>query len=291
LRLLPLADDARVTVLHVVPKGLTFREQRNAERDAGRMLADEVRHHIEALPDGVTIEPLVQVGSTAKSISSSALTLKSELIVMGRRSKRSLRDDVLGSTAERVIRQAKVPALVVRLTPRSPYRRPAIALAFDQAAHAAIGMMLRMLPRPHPTVNVIHAFGAPYGTFFYPSLSDEATEERMLELELRATERITSLLRKSLAKANDSGANMSAWKPHIRFGSARNVIERTVRKLGSDLLVLGTHGRTGAAYLFLGTVAGDVLRQSKCDVLVVPPTRASRVSDDASQDFNDLAED
>ena len=34
LSMLPLADDARVTILHVVPGGLLPREQRDAERDA-----------------------------------------------------------------------------------------------------------------------------------------------------------------------------------------------------------------------------------------------------------------
>jgi hypothetical protein len=41
----------------------------------------------------------------------------------------------------------------------------------------------------------------------------------------------------------------------------------------ADLLLLGTHGRAGLAHALLGTVAGDVLRDVQCDVLVVPPRR------------------
>jgi nucleotide-binding universal stress UspA family protein len=48
------------------------------------------------------------------------------------------------------------------------------------------------------------------------------------------------------------------------------VVERAVKKADSDLLVLGTHGYSGVAHAFLGTVAGDVLRAVACDVLVVP---------------------
>ncbi len=44
-------------------------------------------------------------------------------------------------------------------------------------------------------------------------------------------------------------------------------------KADTDLLVLGTRGRSGAAYVFLGSIAGDLLRAAKCDVLIVPPTR------------------
>ena len=271
LPLLPLAENARVTVLHVVPSGLTAVEQRNASRDAIKALAGEVRHYRKALPRGVTIEPLVKVGATAKTISSCATRLKTELVVMGRGSKRSLRDGFIGSTAERVIRQAKVPVLVVRLAPRSPYRRPALAIALDRAAYAAIAVMLRVLPAPRPAVTVIHAFDAPYRSYFYPSLSGNAADERREELQLKAASEIAGLLRKALASANVLPANAPAWKAHVRFGSPRTVVEQVVKKSDADLLVVGTHGHSGAPYLLLGTVAGDLLRQSTCDVLVVPP--------------------
>ena len=45
------------------------------------------------------------------------------------------------------------------------------------------------------------------------------------------------------------------------------------RKFDADLVLLGTHGYSGVAQVFLGTVAGDILRDLRCDVLVVPPPR------------------
>jgi nucleotide-binding universal stress UspA family protein len=53
------------------------------------------------------------------------------------------------------------------------------------------------------------------------------------------------------------------------------VVEKFTRKAETDLLMLGTRGYSGVAQAFLGTVAGDLLRKAKCDVLVVPP-RSSR---------------
>jgi nucleotide-binding universal stress UspA family protein len=41
-----------------------------------------------------------------------------------------------------------------------------------------------------------------------------------------------------------------------------------VGRLSADLLVAGTHGRTGVAHAFLGSVAEDLLHQAHCDVLV-----------------------
>ena len=52
-------------------------------------------------------------------------------------------------------------------------------------------------------------------------------------------------------------------------GVAREVIARQVDLLKPELLVIGTHGRTGVAHALLGSVAEDVLNNPPCDVLVV----------------------
>src|SRR5262245_52215944 len=41
---------------------------------------------------------------------------------------------------------------------------------------------------------------------------------------------------------------------------------------GVDLIVMGTHGRTGLAHLFMGSVAEHVIRQAPCPVLVMRKT-------------------
>ena len=49
------------------------------------------------------------------------------------------------------------------------------------------------------------------------------------------------------------------------------MVEKALKKAESDLLVLGTRAYSGIALMFLGTVAGELLRAAQCDVLVVPP--------------------
>lgn len=269
--LLPLADDARVTLLHVVPASLPLREQRRAERDASKALADEARHLRKQVHKKASVEPSVKVGTAAKEIAGCATAVKAELIVMGRGGGRALRDAFLGSTAERVVRQAQLPVLVVRLAPRTAYSRPALALDLDQAAHEVVRLMLLVLPPPRPRVEVIHAFDDPYQGFIYPSLSEDEAEERKDELRASATHELAKLLVAARAKANVRPEDWPSWRTHVRCGSPRSVVEKAMKQAETDLLVLGTHGYSGAAYVFLGTVAGDLLRAAKCDVLVVPP--------------------
>lgn len=274
LSLLPLADDARIALLHVVPGNMPLREQRRAAKDANRALADEARLLRKQVHRKACIEPLVKMGTAAKEIALCATEVRAELIVMGRGGGRVLRDAFLGSTAERVVRQARLPVLVVRLAPRATYRRPALALDLDQAAHEVVRLALLLLPPPRPRIEVIHAFDDPYPRFVYPSLSEDEAEMRIGELRANAADALAKLLAAGLVKAKVQPEDRPSWKTHVQYGSPRIVVERAIEKAGTDLLVLGTHGYSGAAHVFLGTVAGDLLRAARCDVLVVPPAPA-----------------
>jgi nucleotide-binding universal stress UspA family protein len=57
-----------------------------------------------------------------------------------------------------------------------------------------------------------------------------------------------------------------------REGIPATEILRAAAAGGADLIVMGTHGRTGARRLLLGSVTESVLRRSPCPILVVPRT-------------------
>ena len=56
-------------------------------------------------------------------------------------------------------------------------------------------------------------------------------------------------------------------------GSAPTEIAKRGRATGADLIVVGTHGRTGLAHVVLGSVAERVVRRASCPVLTVPFSR------------------
>ena len=62
----------------------------------------------------------------------------------------------------------------------------------------------------------------------------------------------------------------------IRYGAAAGTIVDAARELGADLIVLGTHGRTGLGRLLLGSVAEEVVRTAPCPVLTVKADSATR---------------
>lgn len=75
----------------------------------------------------------------------------------------------------------------------------------------------------------------------------------------RKMEKLLDLLRRSRVRASGE----------IRRGVAPEEILKTARKEKSDLIVMGTHGRTGFSKLILGSVASRVVSGAGCPVLTV----------------------
>lgn len=60
-----------------------------------------------------------------------------------------------------------------------------------------------------------------------------------------------------------------AVKRLVRFGNPAREIADEAKKQDADLIIINTHGRTGFAHLFIGSVAELVVRLAKCPVLTL----------------------
>ena len=56
----------------------------------------------------------------------------------------------------------------------------------------------------------------------------------------------------------------------VEDGKAHEMILKVADEWEADLIVLGTHGRTGLSHLIMGSVAEHVVRHAKIPVLIVP---------------------
>jgi len=61
------------------------------------------------------------------------------------------------------------------------------------------------------------------------------------------------------------------WDKQTREGRAAPGVVDAARECNADLIVIGTHGRTGVAHMLLGSVAEAVLRLTDCSVMTVRP--------------------
>jgi nucleotide-binding universal stress UspA family protein len=70
--------------------------------------------------------------------------------------------------------------------------------------------------------------------------------------------------------ASATPAHPHCWK-FLREGAPSTEIVGSARKWPADLIVIGTHGRSGLTRLVFGSTAEGVTRHAPCPVLVVPP--------------------
>lgn len=68
----------------------------------------------------------------------------------------------------------------------------------------------------------------------------------------------------------------------VRTGTIFDTIVRYAQESAIDLIVIGTHGRTGLRHVLLGSIAERVVQHAPCSVLTVRPERPAKVTEDAA---------
>jgi nucleotide-binding universal stress UspA family protein len=95
-----------------------------------------------------------------------------------------------------------------------------------------------------------------------------AAVEELLEEQKRVHQELVSEAEKKL---RDGGLTTDA---RVLVGDPREAILDTAREEKVDLIVLGSHGRSGISKLLMGSVASHVVTHATCNVLVVKANRA-----------------
>jgi nucleotide-binding universal stress UspA family protein len=246
--------DAQLTVLHVVEEELPERIAKRRAADARKLIATQLRNLAPAADlEATAVE--VAFGTDYAAIIRRANELDAGLTVLGIHRESPWRDLFLGSTIERVLRRGDMPILTVKDEPLSDYRRVLVAVDFSVYSRVALEFAARLVPDGE--FLVLHAYDLPF-TDFLPAVQTRHVD--LLEGEIR--EQMAALLR-------GLPAGQSKVTSEVRLGEAVPVVEAATAEFRPDLLVVGTHGRTGVAHAILGSIAGKLLRRPQCDVLAV----------------------
>jgi len=222
-----------------------------------RRLEEQVRR-VGVSPDE-TAGHVVRHGAPHRILGDLAAELGAGLIVVGATGGDRLHR-LLGSTADRILRRATCPVLIVRGEPAMPPARVLAPVDLSPLSAAAFRTgveRLGGLPGNAPEIEalfVLSPIQRQVSPQFTPEQVDRFAEE---ELEQFVT-----------AHAGDAARGRVQHK--VRVGTAREEILAEVEEWRPDLVVLGTHGLGGFDRLVIGSVAADIVREAPCSVLVVP---------------------
>lgn len=249
----------RLVVLHVIDDELPSPIVHALRTDASRLLQEQLARHPGGAPADVVIE--VELGRHATTIIDRIEQHDAGLAIIGQHREAGLLDWFRGTTCERVLRHAEAPVLVVKERPLGPYRRVVVAIDFSVYARRAVEFARHLVP--DADFVLVHAFDLPFaGGGARERMSAAARARHEAGVAHMVDEQLQAFLR-------TFDPPLPPIRTVTREGQPRAVIEQEVESLGADLLVVGTHGRTGVAHALLGSVAGSLLRDPPCDVLAV----------------------
>lgn len=225
------------------------------------------------VPSEVSVRTRVLDHAPGAAIVEYAEDVEAELIVLGpHRGGRGTR--LLGTTADRIIRTANVPCLIVRAPLTLPLRRVGVPLDFSDVSRGALDVAVAWASWLGERSDDQGGVGTELGVFHVGSSSypeDRDTREREIERGLQLE------VRDSLARV---GAHAGTRvRTEVLWGlPPAPAINGYVETRGLDLLVMGTHGHGGAKRLLVGSVASAVAREATCPILLVPPSLAHEIA-------------
>jgi nucleotide-binding universal stress UspA family protein len=221
------------------------------------------REHLELrtrrlFPLDARIEIDCRIGDVAHEVLASIAEHDPALVVVG---EATTHEGLLGrlfwpSLPTRIMRGTSAPILITRRSPGTG--RILAATALGDATEPVLSAVADEVARAGGTVTVLHCLEpmVVLAAAEAPTMLVAPTDD----MEAAAAQH----LKQAVADAGLVGARIE-----VAIASPAEKILEMARAETTDLIVVATHGRSGAARLLLGSVAEEVVRDAPCSVLVV----------------------
>ncbi|GGB62459.1 hypothetical protein GCM10011316_38000 [Roseibium aquae] len=257
--------EATMLLVHVVDDDQPRRIV-DAERDEATKLLRQMAATLRDV-DGVNCDTRVILASPFVGIAQAVADATPDLLVIGPHRRQVLRDVFIGTTAERTIRSVACPVLMVNAPPVGSYRHVMLTTDLSEgAAQAAKASVVRDIAHG-ANACILHVFDAPAIHLAMSHTIPSDAREAYLEDQRKEASRALAAFVKSV-----DWRSIRQKVRQVRNAPAEEILS-TARDDSADLVVVGTHGRSGLARFFLGSVAEAVLRRADRDVLAVPPSQ------------------
>lgn len=209
----------------------------------------ETRVHLESIKtrasnEGVDCEIIAHEGEEPfQYIVDEAAKKQVEMIIMGRRGRTGLKRLMMGSVTAKVIGHAPCKVLIVPKAAKVTYKNILIATDGSKYSEAASREAISIAKRTGSDLIVLSV----------------ASKNANLPAAKKSVDKIKE-------NAEREGIKVKTLTPR---GTPYEVIVKTAKEKDADVIVVGSHGRTGIERLFMGSVTERVIGHAECPVLVV----------------------
>jgi len=218
---------------------------------------DPILHAAEGewnLDEQLTVFP----GPAAKVLLRRAVEFGADLIILGPHAKQSLFD--FGSTARAVLSQTGCP-IWTQTNAVEPIKQILVPVDFSQNSLRALESAKQLASRFEASLRVLHCYSPP--VFAFAGTAELAPEPvYVIENERQAAKDELEKLMNSF--------EWDGIEADSTFAEGEAATQTIEKSSGADLIVIGTHGRTGLSRFLVGSVAYSVLKQAEIPVLAIP---------------------
>lgn len=226
------------------------------------------------------LKRFVAQGAPDNVILSTARRLRPDAIVMGHRDLSGLRNLMKGSVAEKVLREATSPVLVIKQQEQqdfSGYVLPQlrsirgafqadkilVPLDFSPASKQAFRYAVYLASRYNSTIYTLTVFDKKY-----KEVGDDHKKHTSIILHGRKIQ-LWKAFPDLLHSAPGYQRDETRIKRIVVDGDPFSKIESLTAKKEIDLVIMGTNGRTGLEHFLIGSVAEKVIRSLDCPVMTI----------------------
>jgi len=271
LSVAPLAKGMSPTPMDMSASSTTMQvEQKRVEQELMAYL-QKVAERLQ--PVAVDTQVNVRFGRQADEILVFVNDVDADLIAMSTHGRSGIGRWVFGSVAERVLRGATCPLLLVRAGRtqlRTPYHRILVPLDGSELAEQVLPYVNALIYPGKTRIYLVSVLTTGLGdrtvallTSYPPGLQLATTALHHAEVQLQ------SYLRSVAAALRERGA---AVHIAVQRGSPADEILAYAAEVEADLISMTTHGFSGLSRWVYGNVAGKVLQGADSPVLLVRPT-------------------
>jgi nucleotide-binding universal stress UspA family protein len=275
---LRLTFGSSITLIHVLERGSpkeTHGELHLSDRQEAEEYLDETARRY--FPADAKIERHVHTGGISDvpaSLTEHSRELAQDLIIMCVHGRGGISRILAGSLAERTVEKQTVPVLLVRagaggpIAPSlrtiivaldgKPSHEQGLAVAAELAAKTGARLLLTTIV---PTLSTLIGERGATGR-----LLPVATAELLEQTEESAGHYLSGHAVRLAAKG-------ISFEIFVHRGNPPRQIVSLARKTGADLIVVGTHGRTGSKAFWAGSMAHKIVGATAVPVLLVPAAR------------------
>ncbi len=259
------ATGAHLDLVHVVHRPPLYERVLLKEQGLVKELEVQALKHLRAIGAGplfagLSIECHARHGAPFAELIAFAREQRCDLLVVGARKRSGLTDLLLGSTAERVLRKASVPVLLAKAALADAPRCILAPTDFSSAAQPALLEAIALARHWRARLVLLHVIEPIVQAY---SWATDLAGGEIFIIEPAELQPEWDALAKELP------LDGVQWEQRTIKGDVATTVAALARELPADLVVLGTHGRTGIAHALLGSVAEAAARAVDGCVLAV----------------------